>query len=67
MTARAPTRKSAVLVVEDEELLRLHVDGFLEEAGFEVTTLLTQTPPSTSWRAGQTCASCSRIFRCRAD
>jgi two-component system, response regulator PdtaR len=36
MTARAPTRQSPVLVVEDEELLRLYVDGFLEEAGFEV-------------------------------
>ena len=36
MTARAPTRQSPVLVVEDEELLRVYVDGFLEEAGFEV-------------------------------
>jgi two-component system, response regulator PdtaR len=36
MTARAPTRQCPVLVVEDEELLRLSVDGFLEEAGFEV-------------------------------
>ena len=32
MAARAPTRQSPVLVVEDEELLRLYVDGFLEEA-----------------------------------
>jgi DNA-binding NtrC family response regulator len=36
MAARPPTRQSPVLVVEDEELLRLCVDGFLEEAGFEV-------------------------------
>ena len=36
MTARAPTRQCPVLVVEDEELLSLYVDGFLEEAGFEV-------------------------------
>ena len=36
MSARAPTRQSPVLVVEEEELLRLYVDGFLEEAGFEV-------------------------------
>jgi DNA-binding NtrC family response regulator len=36
MAARAPTRQSPVLVVEDEGLLRLYVDGFLEEAGFEV-------------------------------
>jgi two-component system, response regulator PdtaR len=36
MAARPPTRQSPVFVVEDEELLRLCVDGFLEEAGFEV-------------------------------
>ena len=35
MSARA-TRQSPILVVEDEELLRLYVGGFLEEAGFEV-------------------------------
>lgn len=29
-------RQSPVLVVEDEPLLRLYVDGFLEEAGVEV-------------------------------
>jgi DNA-binding response OmpR family regulator len=36
MPARAPACQSAVLVIEDEELLRLYVDDFLEEAGFEV-------------------------------
>ena len=35
MADRAPTSQSPVLVVEDEALLRLYVDGFLEEAGFE--------------------------------
>ena len=36
MATRPPTRRPPVLVVEDEELLRLYVDGFLEDEGFEV-------------------------------
>jgi CheY-like chemotaxis protein len=36
MVAQPPTRPSPVLVVEDEELLRLYAADLLEERGFEV-------------------------------
>jgi hypothetical protein len=82
MGRAVPGRKPVVLVVEDENLIRLSALDMVEEAGFEAIAAsdarrpavpnnarqpeAVPMKPSVFWKAGMTFARSSRMFTCPA-
>jgi hypothetical protein len=60
-----PGRKPVVLVVEDENLIRLSALDMVEEAGF-VARHRMPMKPSVFWKAEMTFARSSQMFTCPA-